>query len=447
VTQLPKDRPQKREAEGLRPLPKPIQLDLPTERPKPKRRLHEQEIQPEQHVDYEEPRPKKKSETPAGNRYFKSAQKAYGQRRRKPKSESPPPKKRTQKSQDSARPRLGQGDRLYTPPMPKEPLIPPSVRRVLRLWALGLIAVAFIVLVLISMLRNNAWAVFLDDRFIGYMPINREVEPYTIHDSAVQHLSDTLGAVVVVNEQTSIRETRASRGDINIAMITYLSSQFIYQIEAAAIYVDGEFLAALRNVEDAEHVAREIQRPFINPENHIISADFEEDWQIRTRLVNSLEETGAPSAVIQLLERPASDIIYHNIRSGDTQGDLAIEFGTTLERIGELNDIGLDTILRVGETLRIEITRPRLTVRTVEEITIIEDIPMDVVSQENPDLHVSVTNVLSEGRYGEREVRQRITRVNGVAQGDPEIIDSNVLRPPETRYIEVGTSDSAVEVR
>ncbi|MCL2571728.1 MAG: G5 domain-containing protein [Defluviitaleaceae bacterium] len=450
-------RPHNPDSEGLRQLPKPIVLDLPPKQQgKKQRRLHEPETD-DRHSHYDYAPPDGRSEQTKHHKsekdepqkqstgFYKSAQKAYGQKR--PRQPKPEKKKPTRKQAGSQKPRLGQGDRLYNPPQAKEPLIPPGAKRVLRFWALGLIAVAFIVLALMSMLRHNAWAVYVDDRFVGYMPINREVETHTVHEDAVRHLSESLGAQIQVNEETVIDTARARRGEIVAApeMIVRLSQQFTYRIVGAAIYIDGERIAVLRNESDADHVAAELKRPYVDDETTIDSS-FEEGWQIRPALVDQ-DELDNPSDVIQLLERPVSDVIEHTIRPGDTQGSLAIEFGTTLESLGRLNNITVDDIIRTGSTILIETTRPRLTVRTIEEIRMLEDIPMEIETRENSNMHVSASNIITEGSYGQQEVTKRIMRINGQQVGDPEIVSRRELRAPVTRVIEVGTSETVVQVR
>ena len=455
---MPKDKPINTDSEGLKPLPKPIKLDLPSERPKPQRRLHELDshdyVPQDLHYDYEpeqeRPKPHKErpeQKRPTGKRYFDSVQKAYGQRRpRQPKQ--PPKQKRPPRRHDPTTPRLGKGDRLYNPPRVKEPLLSPQVKRVLSFWSLGVVAVVFIVLVLMSMLRHNAWAVYVDDRFVGYVPINREVETYTIHNDAVRHLSDSHRAEVHVNEETIVRTARAPRGVIisTSEMTLALIQHFSYQIVASAIYIDGERIAILRNRYETDHIAHEIQRIYFDPSESNIVPSFEEAWEVRPVMAN-LDDLDSQDAIIQLLNRPVSHIYSHVIRPGDTQGHLAIEFNTTLESIGYLNDIGLNTILEIGEVLRIEITRPRLTVRTVGEITVLEDIPMDIETIENPDWHVSVTYERVAGRNGQREVVQLITRINGVIVGEPEVVSERRISEPINRVEEVGTSTQAIDVR
>ena len=455
---MPKDRPTKSDKEGLKQLPKPIQLNLPNSPAKPARRLHEPALADQSPRDNkknsQKPPPSreaKNSDPSSGKRFFDSAQKTYGQRRpRAPKAASAPKRRWWQNTPSG--PILGQGDRLYTPPQPKEPRLSPKARRMIRLWPLGIIGVAIVVMALINVFSYNAWAVYLDDEFLGHMPINREVEPESIHQDAVRHLQDFLGAIVQVNEEAVVRTARAGRREIYSAqdMIRRISQNFTYQIMASVIYLDGERVAVLRNETEAQHVANEITRRFTNDYTLLHLTTFEEDWQVISMAVDVEcmdEDMDSPDEVIQLLERPIQDIHRHVIRSGDTQGALAIEFNTTVNMIGYLNDIPSDAILGVGNILLIEITRPRLTVRTVDEITSIEIIPMEVEERENPNMLVSLYEEITPGRDGEVELVQRITRLNGVQVGAPEVMSRRELSSAITRVIEVGTLETAIQTR
>ncbi|MCL2378465.1 MAG: G5 domain-containing protein [Defluviitaleaceae bacterium] len=453
---MPKDKPTNPEAEDLRKLPKPIQLNLPRSHPKPARRLHEPEKQPtrQERVNPKSPTggASKKSGNPSDKRYFSSAQRAYGQRRPRPPKE-PKPKRRWWYHTQTG-PMLGQGGRLYTPPQPKQPFFPPHIWRIVRLWPLGVIAVAIGIMAMINVFSYNAWAVYLDGQLLGHMPINREIEPESIHDVAVRHRRDILGAdEVLVNEAVEVRTVRAGRRELYTSqdMIRLISQNFTYQVMASAIYLEGERVATLRNQAEALHVQVEIMRRFENDGYTIRSLSaFEEDWQIIQTAIdinNMDEDMDNPNEVIQFLERPIQDLHRHVIRSGDTQGGLAVEFNTTVDRIGYHNDISSDAILVVGNILLIEVTRPRLTVRTVDEVEFIELIPRDVETIENPNMLATAYEIINEGRDGEIQIVQRITRLNGVQVGAPEVISQRELSAPVTQVVEVGTLDTVIETR
>ena len=445
---MPKDKP--RNPEGLRSLPKPIQLDLPKGRQKSQRRLHDTDTDLGKYEFVQKPKQEPpKQRNSHGKGYFNSAQRTYGQRRpRQPKPIKPPPK-RTSKAKTTNRPRLGAGDRLYTPYIPREPFIPPKVKRVLKFWALGLIVIAFVVMGILSRFGSNAWAVYLDGALIGHMPINREVEPETIHENAVRHLADSIGAEIHVNETAVVQPVRTRRGELLTPqqMNLLISHSFTFQIVASAIYIDGQRVAIMRNIEDAEHVARELQRQYINDNTIEDLVSFEEEWQL-VRVMIDEQELDDPRDVIQYLERPTRQVFPHTIRRGDTQGGLSAEFNIPLDRIGYLNDISPDAIIREGEIIYLETIRPRLSVRTVDEIFTIEEIEKDIETIENPDKHVSVgPTIIQDGRNGERRVTKRVTRINGNQVGEPEIVSSQTLRAAVTRIVEIGTSETLIEVR
>jgi len=452
---MPKDKPTNSNQDDLKQLPKPIQLSLPNSPPKPARRLHEPDTskqgQPTSKTSTRGDEKNHHASSEPGKRYFDSAQKAYGQRRPRP-PKAPAKQKRKWWQHPQSGPILGQGDRLYNPPQQKRPFFPPQIWRIVRLWPLAIIGAAIVIMGLINVFSYNAWAVYLDGQLLGHMPINREIEPESIHYAAVVHRRDALGAdEVLVNETAQVRTVRAGRRELLTApeMTVLISQNFTYQVMASAIYLNGERVATLRNKAEATHVEREIMRRFENDATTLTEESaFEEDWQIRRVAISDIsDDMDNPHEVIQFLERPIQDIHRHVIRSGDTQGALAVEFNTTVNMIGYLNDIALDAILVPGNILLIDITRPRLTVRTVEEIEFIEIIPRDVDTIYNESMHESVYEVIHEGRDGEIQVIQRITRLNGIQVGAPEEISRRELSVAVTRVVEVGTAETVIDVR
>ncbi|MBO7312965.1 MAG: peptidoglycan DD-metalloendopeptidase family protein [Alistipes sp.] len=74
-----------------------------------------------------------------------------------------------------------------------------------------------------------------------------------------------------------------------------------------------------------------------------IYAKFEQDFDEEVE-IEKIEEA----------ERKAAQAIqYHTVRSGDTLGALARKYGTTVNRICQLNNIKSTSILRIGQRLRV----------------------------------------------------------------------------------------------
>ena len=76
------------------------------------------------------------------------------------------------------------------------------------------------------------------------------------------------------------------------------------------------------------------------------------------RTITVKADASASSALGKDENRLANDtagekgIIYHRIQSGDTQGALARRYGTTGQKLCELNGISKTTVLQLGRSLR-----------------------------------------------------------------------------------------------
>jgi uncharacterized protein YabE (DUF348 family) len=91
-----------------------------------------------------------------------------------------------------------------------------------------------------------------------------------------------------------------------------------------------------------------------------------------------------------------------------------------------------------GQMIKIITPKPRLSVRTVEEITYTDAEKRRVDEQPNNAQPASFRRVIQEGRDGTREVMAHLTRINGVEQERREIT-SRTLLPAEPQIVEVGT--------
>jgi hypothetical protein len=152
-------------------------------------------------------------------------------------------------------------------------------------------------------------------------------------------------------------------------------------------------------------------------------------------------------ALIQL-DRTSRGFEEYTVQSDDVLGTIAMRFNTTVDKICTDNDwLTATTIIMPGDKILIETVRPMLSVRTVEQLTRREPIPMPVRQVDNPLEAKTYLKVVEEGSDGETEVTLRITRVNGVQQGPEEIIQTKTAVEPVERVVEVGTAETTAQRR
>ncbi|GIC31634.1 hypothetical protein SUT328_16520 [Streptococcus parasuis] len=81
---------------------------------------------------------------------------------------------------------------------------------------------------------------------------------------------------------------------------------------------------------------------------------------------------------------------------------------------------------------------------TVKEEVVTESIPFETKTVENPEVDKGVTNTLSEGKAGSKEITYKVTYKNGV-EASREKVKEVVVTEPTPKVVEVGTKVSADE--
>jgi hypothetical protein len=327
-----------------------------------------------------------------------------------------------------------------------------KISRILGALALGLVCAGLIISFIWYNTNQNAYAVYLGDELIGNIARAQDIDAVSLQSQAVKRLEASLGASVRVDENVSLKPVHSAPRDIlpdaDVLDSIIRNRAFTYKLEAAAIFVEGREIAVLKTEAEVEAVARQLQNPYINGSfDDYISVTFLEDWLVVPKLVDQDELDTAEAALIQL-DKKTRVMEDYSIQDGDTLGAIARRNNTTVDKIC-IDNPGYTstTILRPGRIIRLETTRPYLSVKTVEEILRREAIPMPVKNVDNPGEYKTYTKVLQEGADGEREITVRITRVNGVQTGAEEEISARVTREPVERLIEVGTSETAPQPR
>ncbi|MDR1665137.1 MAG: G5 domain-containing protein [Clostridiales bacterium] len=347
-------------------------------------------------------------------------------------------------SRSAKEPSLGQAFLIFFRRLIKSKSQP--VNRILGITALGAVVVALVVLTVWSFTNKNAYAVYLGENLIGYVSNATEITNASLHSLAVEHLEKGLDAKVQVNETVTVELAHASRNKIvSISDITSdVSTKFTYKLAACAIHVEGAEAAVLKTEAEANAVRDRLMEPYKLPDVNYVDSSFVEDVAFITKLVDR-EELDTVEDTLVKLDKTTRVMEDYIVQPGDFLGTIAMRNNTTLEKICADNGITAATTIRPGEILKIDTVKPYLSVRTIEEIVRKESVPYQVRNVENPLEHKTFSRTVEEGKNGEQEVTVRITRVNGVQQGDEDVISTNITVPAEDRVVEVGTSESEPE--
>ncbi len=106
-----------------------------------------------------------------------------------------------------------------------------------------------------------------------------------------------------------------------------------------------------------------LEKSYLDIHSHAseILQEFDDDWAIGSLLAEAGDSVAIRAAIAQqkaiddagrtVVKESAA--VYHTVKSGDILGRIAIRYGTTVDRICKLNNISRNSILRLGQRLRV----------------------------------------------------------------------------------------------
>ena len=208
---------------------------------------------------------------------------------------------------------------------------------------------------------------------------------------------------------------------------------------ACGVFIDGEFLCAVKNENDARSVFNAILEAQHTETG--ATAGFLESVDYVQGLYPDNENTMWDAQKLEAKlagdKRPAQ---YYTAQSGDSFSKIASDNHLTISELKALNPELGDTIL-VGSTLLVAKASRYVTPKIVRTEVRTEEIDFKTETSYNSKLFSGDRRIVRQGQKGVDKVTIRITTVNGVAY-DWEEIDRVTVTAPINEKVEVGTSKS-----
>lgn len=211
---------------------------------------------------------------------------------------------------------------------------------------------------------------------------------------------------------------------------------------ACGIYVDGEFLCAVKNETDATSVFDEILEANKPADGEGI-VGFVEDIEYVQGLYPDNDETIWDAAKLKAkLATNKTEAVYHIVQDGDTLYDIALKYDTTIEQLYAMNpDMGENIYMGDKIIVSMEVNYVRVKVMKTEVRT--EEIPYETVKTESSSLYKGTQRIKTEGSAGLAQVTELVSYVDGVKISTEEI-ERVTVREPVDREILVGTKSLAI---
>ncbi len=300
--------------------------------------------------------------------------------------------------------------------------------------------IMLIIFIIWSLTSKNAYEVFVNDVPVGIIAMNKKITGEELYNTAVTKLAAQEGTRVSVNEKVSIKPVHAAKRNITTTdyIVSEISKNFTYKIEAATITLDGIEMAVLKNSSEANEVLQRIIEPYINSETPPIEQGFVENVSVGVRFAEK-DQVMKPEQAYIIMTENKETVSTYVIKSGDSLSKICSVNGISLQSLLDQNpDINVNSILKIGQELKMITFTPLLSVKTVDEVKLTEVAQKPVETKNNPDRPKTYKNVIKQGRDGQKEVTYHIIRVNGF-ETEKIPVEEIITVAPEPEIIEVGT--------
>lgn len=214
---------------------------------------------------------------------------------------------------------------------------------------------------------------------------------------------------------------------------------------ACGVYIDGEFICAVKNETDARSVfnsllAKAEDKYKIDADDENSFADFVEDVEFRQGLYSD-DDSGMweASKLLNALENEKkSEAVYYTVKDGDTPSEIAQSFDISTSELMALNpNVNFD-VFKTGTELMISSEVNFVRVKIIRVVEKNESTRYETEKVESDKLFRGDRRVIRKGVKGTDRVTYLVTYIDGVQISTKEIERVTLIEPTNEK-IQIGT--------
>ena len=210
---------------------------------------------------------------------------------------------------------------------------------------------------------------------------------------------------------------------------------------ACGVYVDGQFVCAVKNETDAVSVFDKILNEKKTDEANTI-ADFVEEVSYVQGLYPDNEKTVWDAEQLeQKLRSKKAEAVYYTVKEGDTVSGIAQANDLTTKALMGMNS-GLTETIHVGDQLLVSNEVNYLRVKIIKTVQRTEEIPYETEETKTSSMYVGRTKTVQEGVNGERQITELVTYIDHVAVSTKQV-SAKVVKDSVPKKVNVGTKSKS----
>lgn len=211
---------------------------------------------------------------------------------------------------------------------------------------------------------------------------------------------------------------------------------------ACGIYVDGEFICAIKNETDARRVFDSILEAYPHDPRTSI-ADFVEEVELVQGLYADNANTIWDTEQLQKkLNGTKSAAVYYIVQEGDTPSAIAAAHDLTTAQLVEMNP-WVEEVIHVGDKVLVSNQVNFLQVKLMKTVHRNVEIQYGTERRENPKMFRGSRRITREGVNGVKQVTELVTYINNVPVSTKQLSEK-VIKAPVNARMDVGTKSTTL---
>ena len=209
-------------------------------------------------------------------------------------------------------------------------------------------------------------------------------------------------------------------------------------INACGIYIDGEFVCAVKNEAYAIDVFDSILEPYAQKEGKDSIVAFVQEISYVQGFYPDNEQTiWSTDKLKEEMTSQKSGAVYHTVKDGDTPTGIASQYKMYYSDLLKLNP-GLGENIHIGDKILISAQVNYIRVKVMKTETRTEKIAYETETRETDKLYKGTSKTVQKGREGKEKITEMVTYIDGV-KTYATTLSTETTKKPVTEIIEKGT--------
>jgi len=221
------------------------------------------------------------------------------------------------------------------------------------------------------------------------------------------------------------------------AVLKWIDKHVHIKANAVAIAF-GEHGVYVESNEAADEVINRLKEKYTNGNAKILEVTFSVEPKVEKHSVEPEKVLSIDNAVNYITKGTLQEKV-HQVREGEVLSTIAEKYGLSTKELVALNPgVTIDSLLQIGQELKVTAYKPLVDVVIKEEVLTTEVIPYEIETINDENRYKGDIITKQEGQKGEKNVLYHITKTNGQITGKA-VVKETIIKQPVKKIVIRGT--------